>query len=57
MTYDFCRIVIEKKVLTRADLLEKLDIFYMRDRISREQYEELVAMVEEAELIIASNNV
>lgn len=57
MTYDFCRIVIEKKVYTRADLLEKLDIFYMRDRISREQYEELVAMVEEAELIIASNNV
>lgn len=57
MTYDFCRIVIEKKVLTRADLLEKLDVFYMRDRISREQYEELVAMVEEAELIIASNNV
>lgn len=45
MTYDFCKIVIEKKVFTKADLLEKLDVFYMRDRINKEQYEELVEMI------------
>ena len=46
MTYDFCKMVIEKKAYVAADMLEKLDVFYMRDRITREQYEELTAMVE-----------
>lgn len=45
MTYDFCKLVIEKKVYDRADILEKLDVFYMRNRITREQYEELVEMI------------
>ncbi len=47
MTYDFCKLVIERKVFVKADMLEKLDVFYMRDRISREQYEELVEMIEQ----------
>lgn len=45
MTYDFCKLVIEKKAYDRADILEKLDVFYMRNRITREQYEELVDLV------------
>ena len=44
-TYDFCKLVIEKKAYDRADILEKLDLFYLRDRITKEQYEELVDLV------------
>lgn len=45
MTYDFCKMIIEKKTYVRADMLEKLDLFYLRDRVTREQYEELVGMI------------
>lgn len=45
MTYDFCKLVIEKKVCDRADMLEKLDVFYLRGRITHEQYEELTEMI------------
>lgn len=45
MTYDFCKLVIEKKAYDRADILEKLDVFYLRNRITQEQYEELVDLV------------
>lgn len=45
MTYDFCKMIIEKKTYVRADMLEKLDLFYLRDRITREQYEDLVGMI------------
>ena len=44
-TYDFCKLVIEKKAYILADMLEKLDLFYLRDRITKEQYEELVDLV------------
>lgn len=47
MTYDFCKLVIEKKAYDRADMLEKLDVFYLRNRITKDQYEELAAMVEQ----------
>ena len=45
MTYEFCKMIIEKKNYVRSDILEKLDLFYLRDRITREQYEELVEMI------------
>ncbi len=47
MTYDFCKMVIEKKMFVAADMLEKLDLFLLRDRITKEQYEELVALIAE----------
>ncbi len=45
MTYDFCKMIIEKKTYVRADMLEKLDLFYLRGRVTCEQYEELVEMI------------
>jgi hypothetical protein len=47
MTYDFCKMVIEKKIYVAAEMLEKLDLFYLRNRITKEQYEELTAMIEQ----------
>jgi hypothetical protein len=47
MTYDFCKMVIEKKMYVAAEMLEKLDLFYLRNRITKEQYEELTAMIEQ----------
>lgn len=47
MTYDFCKMVIEKKLYIKADMLEKLDLFYLRDRLTKEQYEELSGLIEQ----------
>lgn len=47
MTYEFCKMIIEKKNYVRSDMLEKLDLFYLRDRVTREQYEELTGMIGE----------
>lgn len=46
-TYDFCKLVIEKKAYILADMLEKLDLFYLRNRLNKEQYEELTGMIEQ----------
>ena len=47
MTYDLCKMVIEKKMFVAAEMLEKLDLFYLRNRITKEQYEELTGMIEQ----------
>jgi hypothetical protein len=46
MTYDFCKMVIEKKMFVASDMLEKLDLFFLRDRITKDEYEELVTLIE-----------
>lgn len=45
MTFDFCKLLIEKKMCNQNDMLEKLDIFLLRSRISREQYDELIELM------------
>jgi hypothetical protein len=47
MTYDLCKLVIDKKLYVAAEMLEKLDLFYLRNRITQEQYEELTGMIED----------
>lgn len=46
MTFDFCKLLIEKKMFNQSSMLEKLDIFLLRNKISSEQYEELVALMD-----------
>jgi hypothetical protein len=38
--------VIEKKMFVASDMLEKLDLFFLRDRITKDEYEELVTLIE-----------
>lgn len=45
-TYTLCRTVIENKTyISKEDMLFKLDVFLLNNRITQEQYNELVAML------------
>lgn len=41
-----CKILIEKKRYEKDDMLEKLDVFLLANRITKEEYEELVGMLQ-----------
>jgi hypothetical protein len=46
MTYTYCKKVIQNGTYgTREDMLIKLDVFLLNDRITQEQYNELVSML------------
>lgn len=46
MTYVFCKRVIENGTYgTREDIMIKLDVFLLNNRITQEQYTELVALL------------
>jgi hypothetical protein len=46
MTYIYCKRVIENGAYgTREDMMIKLDVFLLNDRITQEQYNELVSML------------
>ena len=46
LTYKNCKLLISKNRYEYSDMLEKLDVFLLGDRIDREQYEELVALMD-----------
>ena len=47
MTYTFCKIVIEKGTYgTKDEMMKKLDVFLLNNRITGEQYTELVTLLE-----------
>ena len=48
MTYAYCKQIIAKGGYDRADMLEKLDVFLLSNRITKAQHNELVGMVEAA---------
>ena len=46
MTYIFCKKVIQNGTYgTREDMMIKLDVFLLNNRITQEQYNELVGML------------
>lgn len=45
MTYRNCKKLIELGRYEREDMLNKLDVFLLNDRITQVQYEELVGMI------------
>ena len=48
MTYTVCKRLIEIKEYTQEqadDLQDKLDVFLLNDRLTREEYEELTALL------------
>ena len=46
ITYKMCKTLIEKKRYEKDVMLEKLDVFLLADRITKEEYEELVGMLQ-----------
>lgn len=46
MTYLYCKIIIQNKSYdTKDDMLEKLDVFLLNNRITNDEYNELVSML------------
>lgn len=46
MTYERCKKLIQNGSYEQEDMLKKLDVFLLADRITTEQYNELVSMME-----------
>ncbi len=46
MTYRNCKKLIELGRYEYSDMMNKLDVFLLGDRITQEQYDELVKMME-----------
>ena len=49
MTYERCKKLIQKGYYQQEDMLKKLDVFLLADRITTEQYNELVGMMQKEE--------
>ncbi len=46
MTYKRCKLIIQKKIyVSKEDMFEKLDLFLLGNRISKEQYDELAELL------------
>lgn len=45
MTYNVCKRLILGKNYGKVDMTLKLDIFLLHDRITQEQYEELIGLM------------
>jgi hypothetical protein len=48
-TYEMCKILIQKGRYEKNDMLRKLDIFLLGNRITEEEYKELVELIEKKE--------
>lgn len=47
MTYKLCLTVINKNTYgTKEEMLEKLDVFLLNNRITQEEYNQLVALLD-----------
>lgn len=46
MTYARLKKLIERGAYKKEDMLNKLDVFLMANRITEEQYQELIGMME-----------
>lgn len=46
-TYKMCKTLISKGRYEKSDMMMKLDVFLLGDRITKEQYDELVSMMNE----------
>lgn len=44
-TYEICKTLIEKGKYEINDMTQKLDIFLLGDRVTQEEYQELIAMM------------
>lgn len=49
-TYEMCKILITNNRYEKEDMLQKLDIFLLGNRITQEQYTELVDLMDSKEV-------
>lgn len=46
ITYEFCKKIIERGNYIEEDMLKKLDVFFLNNRITESQYQELKDMMQ-----------
>ena len=51
MTYRNCRKLIEAGRYEREDMLNKLDVFLLNNRLTETEYNELVGLIQEREAV------
>lgn len=49
MTYTYCKKIIDRGNYDKEDILDKLDVFLLAKRITKEEYNELVAQLNSKE--------
>ncbi len=49
MTYTYCKKIIEGGKYDKASMADKLDVFLLANRITQEQYNELMQAMEDGE--------
>lgn len=52
MTYERCKKLIQNGSYEQEDMLKKLDVFLLADRITTEQYNELTGIMQKKEQIL-----
>lgn len=45
MTYVYCKKIIERGNYNKEEMLNKLDVFLLNNRITEDQYKELVGII------------
>lgn len=50
ITYTYCKKIILRGKYDKEDMLNKLDVFLLNNRITEEQYNELVALMGQDEI-------
>lgn len=45
-TYQMCKLLIEKGRYEKEDMKRKLDVFLLGDRITEEEYKELIELID-----------
>lgn len=45
MTYGYCKKIIANGNYDKNDMLDKLDVFLLAERITRDEYNELIKMM------------
>lgn len=45
MTYGYCKKIIANGNYDKNDMLDKLDVFLLAERITRDEYNELIEMM------------
>lgn len=53
MTYVYCKKIIERGNYDKDDMLMKLDVFLLNNRITQDQYTELTKLINEENAIEA----
>lgn len=47
MTYTYCKKIIENGKYDKADMMNKLDIFLLNNRITEAEYKDLFTLIKE----------